>query len=311
MRSERADWPAELLGGRGKKIAAFAIAIAIGPLAIALKAFWVEYASFRSRPTPVDHAAARLVVPQLVEVSWSAPSGTLRGWFVPGQNRAAIVLVHGAGGNRGDVLAELKFLSRAGFSLLAFDWPGQGESDGLVTWDEPERAAVRSALDWLALRSEVDPDRIGAFGFSSGGYPLIQVAVEDRRIRALAVASTPADMIAFGKYEYRSRGPLTQLPAFLAMRLRGMHLDEQIPTRIIAELAPRPLFVVLGEGDVIVPAAMTRPLFEAAGEPKELLALPGVGHGEYAKLALPVYEERLTAFFSRSLRAPDEGGLGP
>ncbi len=278
-----------------------AATLAFAPVALATRTFWIEYASFRGKPTPVDHDEARRVLPQLLEVSWAGPSGVLRGWFLPGRETAAVVLVHGAGGNRGDLLSELGILSRAGFSLLAFDLPGQGESGGQVAWDEPERAAVRSGLDWLSARPEVDPGRIGAFGFSSGGYPLLQVAVTDERIRAVAVAGTPGNMTDFARYEYRRRGSIGQWAALLAMRLRGMHVEEQVPVETIHGLAPRPLLVIVGESDTVVPPGMTVALFRAASEPKELLALPNVGHGEYAKVAPGVYSERLISFFTRAL----------
>ena len=59
--------------------------------------------------------------------------------------------------------------------------------------------------------------------------------------------------------------------------------------------------MVLGESDVIVPAPLTRAIFDAAGEPKELLALPDSGHGEQARTSGPVYAQHLAAFFARAL----------
>jgi pimeloyl-ACP methyl ester carboxylesterase len=221
---------------------------------------------------------------------------------VPGREQAAIVLVHGSGGNRDDLLGELQILSKGGFTLLTFDWPGQGESGGRVQWDEPERAAVRSALDWLVARPEVDPARIGAFGFSLGTVPLLQVAVRDPRVRALALAGAPIGYEDHIRWDFRKYGPLSQLPGLWADHLRGMRMEEdQAPVQIVGQLAPRPLLAILGENDVIVPPAKTRALFAAANAPKDLLALPGVGHGEYAARGEAVYAEHLTTFFRRAL----------
>lgn len=280
------------------------------PLAIAGKTFWLEYASFDDPGRPVRTAQARAALPNLEEVSWESEGATLRGWFVPGRERAAVVLVHGSGGNRDDLLGELTILAEAGFTLLTFDWPGQGESGGRIQWDEPERAAVRSALLWLSARPEVDPARIGAFGFSLGTVPLLQVAVHDPRLQALALAGAPIGYEDHIRWDFRKYGPISQLPGLWADRLRGMHMDDQIPLQIVSEFAPRPLLFVLGEDDGIVPPKKTRELFAAAREPKELLALPGVGHGEYAARGEAVYAEHLTTFFKRALLGAASASAG-
>jgi pimeloyl-ACP methyl ester carboxylesterase len=288
------------------KLTLRAIGAAIGalglvPAALAVRAFWREFESLDAQPLTVRCDRARRALAGLAEVSWQSQGHTLRGWFVPGSERAAIVLLHGGGGTRCDVLPELEILSKRGFCVLAFDWPGHGESGGRAEWGEAERAALRSALDWLVARPEVDARRIGAFGFSSGGVPLIQQAATDSRVRAAAVAGTPGNVADFALWEYRRYGPITQWPALLAMRMRGIHWNDQAPQQVVRRLAPRPLLVVLGEADTIVPPAITRALFDAAGDPKELLSLPNVGHGEYACGALAVYSERLASFFSRAL----------
>ena len=287
-------------------LALSALVLAVGSMAA--RSFWSEYASFATPGTPPNaeqRERARRELPGLSEVSWQSRGNTLRGWFVPGRERAAVVLVHGSGGNRADVLPELRILSSAGFSVLAFDWPGQGESTGFPEWDEAERSALHAGVDWLAARPEVDPDRIGAYGFSLGGYLLIQEAIGDPRLRAIVAAGTPATMVDHTLNEHRmyGHGALSAYAALLAMRARGMHPWAQVAADIIPELAPRPLLVVLGEADTTVPPAMSRALFAAAREPKQLLAIPGAGHGAYAQVGQAVYEERLSAFFTSALAA--------
>ena len=293
-------------GCRTKGIAGRLIvaAIALGlllPLAIAVKTFLYEYSGFDTAGKPVHTPQAHQVLPSLQVVSWESGGAILRGWFVPGRERAAVILVHGSGGNRDDILGELEILSRAGFTVLTFDWPGHGQSGGHVEWDEPERAAMRSSIDWLSARPEVNPHRIGAFGFSLGTVPLLQVAVRDPRIRALALAGAPSTFEEQVRQEYRKYGLISQLPALWADRAHGMHLGEQVPLEIVGQLAPRPLFLVLGEKDQIVLPASTRALFAAARDPKDLLVLPGAGHGEYRSRGGAVYAEHLTMFFVRGL----------
>jgi pimeloyl-ACP methyl ester carboxylesterase len=68
------------------------------------------------------------------------------------------------------VLEEIRMLARHGYGVLAFDLFGNGESSGHSNGlGDNAQPAVDAALDWLAGRPEVDPDRVGALGSSLGG----------------------------------------------------------------------------------------------------------------------------------------------
>ena len=284
-------------------------ALCLFPCGVALKALYSEYTSFATpgtRITPAQRALARSELAGLREVSWLSGPNQIAGWFVPGSGGAAVVLVHGSGGNRMDVLPELALLSKRGFAVLAFDWPGQGESTGFPEWDQAERDALHTGVDWLVAQPGVDATRIGAFGFSLGGYTLIQEAVADPRLRAIVVAGAPGSMVQHTRWEHHryGHGELSAWPALLAMRARGMHPWRQVVQQIVGQLAPRPLLVVLGEADTTVPPAMSRAIFDAAGQPKQLLAIPGAGHGEYARVGGASYAQRLVDFFAGALPQP-------
>ncbi|HEY1694829.1 MAG TPA: alpha/beta hydrolase [Polyangiaceae bacterium] len=279
------------------------------PLGIAGRSFWREYAGFESLPAHVDSTAERGHLPALEDVSWPSGDGIIRGWFVPGTRLAAVVLVHGSGGNRTEVVRELEILSRDGFSVLAFDWPGHGESTGTVAWDAPERDALRRGIDWLQARRPSDV--IGGYGFSLGTIPLVQVAAGDERIRAMVLAGAPPSYIDLARWEYRRHGFLAVQPAVLGMRAHGMQLDDEVPTRIIAEFAPRPLLMFSGERDVTVPPSVSRPLFDAAREPKAFVVVPGAVHGKYAEEGGAAYADRLRSFFENSLRDRRVAGSPP
>jgi alpha-beta hydrolase superfamily lysophospholipase len=277
------------------------------------RVFRAEYASFCPPREPVNTAAARRRVAGLEAVSWPGPAGVVRGWFVPGRERAAVVLMHGTPGSRADLLGEVEILARRGFSVLAFDWPGHGESAGCARWDEAERATLGAAIDWLAARPETRGVPVGAFGFSAGGYPLVQRAVTDQRIRAVALAASVPDFVDVARWEYRGRtlGVLPYWPALVAARLRGMRARDQVPNRVVDRIAPRPVLVVHGTEDESIPAWMALGLYERAAAPKELLRVPGAGHGRYAEAAPELYAERLTSFFARALlgERPAAGGV--
>ena len=156
-------------------------------------------------------------------------------------------------------------------------------------------------MDFLERTPGVDPSKLGAFGFSMGGYITAQVAAQDTRLRAVALASSPNDALEHLHWEYRRFGVLRQWPALLALKVSGMPVDELVPQQTIAQVAPRPLLFIAGRKDELVPNWMTRKLYDAAREPKRLLLVPNAGHGGYAEADPGGYPTQLVAFFERLL----------
>lgn len=276
-------------------------AVVFPPLAllIAVRAYRTEKAIFFPKRVPLQVTAAHSGLPGVVEVEFGHPR--LRGWYVPSKNRAAVVLTHGAGGDRAQVLPETRALVASGFGALTFDWPGHGESEGEVHWNELERMALGAALDWLSVRSDVDPARVGLFGFSMGGYIAAQVAQTEPRVRALALAGTPSDVGAQSAWQFGRFGFLSRRPARWALERGGLGLDEPQPREAVASISPRPLLIVAGTTDHTVPIAMGHELHAAAREPKELFVVEGADHGQYDAVAGQAYRDRLVAFFQRLL----------
>jgi pimeloyl-ACP methyl ester carboxylesterase len=300
--------PARLdLTGRSKLVLAAGLllscALAI-PAYIAFAAFRLERGGFIPRRHAPRLGVAEFGVRGLRAVSFRNKDGhELAGYYAPGQSSAAIVIAHGASGERSDMAAETRLLAEAGFGVLAFDWPGHGESEGGIVWGEPERQALESALDFLSAQPEVDRHRLGAFGFSMGGYILTQVASRDARVRAVALAGTPHDAIEHTRWEYRRLGFLRREPALLAIRLAGMPVHELVPEQVIGKIAPRATLLVHGAEDQQVPDWITDRLYRAAGEPKQRLTVPGAGHGGYAEADPAGYGRALCDFFLKTLNA--------
>ncbi len=225
----------------------------------------------------------------------------LAAWHVPSRNGAAVILVHGTGAERASLLEETRLLARGGFGVLTLDLPGQGLSAGHTRWGAPEEGAVRAAVDWLCARPEVDPERLGAFGLSFGGYVLLQVAVAEPRLKALVLASTPEDLDAETRRANGRFGPLSALPALWVLHHYRGTARELPPPAAVAALAPRAVFILGGERDPLVPPAALTVLFVAAREPKELWIVPHAGHAGFAAVAGEEYGRRLSGFFARAL----------
>ncbi|MEP6883762.1 MAG: alpha/beta fold hydrolase [Gammaproteobacteria bacterium] len=236
-------------------------------------------------------------IPDLQEVSFGA-GGRLAGWYVPSRNRAAIVVAHGTNDDRASMLAELRLLSAAGFGVLAFDWPGLGRSQGEIRWDAGAQRALAAAYDWLAARSDVDPDRLGGLGFSMGGVMLARFAATDARVKALVLEGTPPSYEAYIRCHNHRWGRLSEWPARWAVRHSDLLNPALAPAALIGAFAPRPLLIIGGSADREVPEALVRELYAAAHKPKALWIVPGAGHVHYSSMVPEEYAQRLRQFYA-------------
>jgi pimeloyl-ACP methyl ester carboxylesterase len=243
-------------------------------------------------------------VAKLVDVTFAsegAGATLLRGWYVPSTNGAAVVLVHGYGGNRTAVWPEARALVARGYGTLLFDWQAHGESDGdVVTLGDDERHNLAGALDFLDRTGDVEPGKVGVFAFSMGGWAATPVAAKDARVGALVLAGVTSS------FEAQQREGLAALSPYLAgerweLRRKGVDLARARPVDFIASLAPRPVLLLRGSLDTTVPERWVEPLLAAAREPKELWTVEGAGHGGYFEAQGDRYTSKLVAFFDHAL----------
>ena len=117
-------------------------------------------------------------------VTFAARDGVhLAGWYVRSRNGAAIVLVHGGGGDRQGTIRHARMLAKAGYEVLLYDARGRGESAGHENafgweWDRD----VRGAVSYLAGRGI---HRIGLLGLSTGAEAVVTEAASDPRVEAV------------------------------------------------------------------------------------------------------------------------------
>ena len=170
------------------------------------------------------------------------------------------------------MLPHARALARRGVGVLMIDWPGQGESDGMMRMGEPERQALHAAIDFMSEREDVEQGRIGALGFSLGSYIVAQVSA----LGAFGDAEQQTEA------QFGSGGRLSRWSASLADHKAGFASGILRPVDLVGRIAPRSLLVVAGDHDRDVPLVLSQRLFEAAGPPRMLWIIRGAGHGNYA-----------------------------
>lgn len=247
------------------------------------------------------------------DVSFVTSDGVrLKGWLLKPSGRRdpspAIVLCHGVGANRSDFTELAAALARRGYFVLTFDFRAHGESGGSRTsLGYHEQKDVAAALAFLRSRGEIDPRRIGIYGFSLGGATAVLSAAESGGFRAVVADS------AFTSLRDQARTAITgfyHLPSFPFLQLTTLgyriyfltSVNDISPETAIVKLSPTPVFIIAGDGDELIPVENGKRLHAAAREPKELWIIPNALHGGTLSAAGPEYEKRVGDFFDKYLK---------
>jgi dipeptidyl aminopeptidase/acylaminoacyl peptidase len=236
----------------------------------------------------------------------------LAGRFFRGRSKATVVLTHGYGGNQDELLPTANALHEAGFSVFTYDLRGCGRSTGEVTFGAREQDDLRSVVDYLTTRDDVDAERIGALGFSMGAATTVMEAANDPRIKAVVDDSGWSDVYHWLRPSVSAvflhpGDRFSSLSLKLAEWRTDIDLDRLEPRKDVARLAGRPLLIIHGTADENVPPGDSDENFAAAREPKELWTIEGAAHGATVAPGGAASSERVVAFFRRALGVGQDG----
>jgi len=233
----------------------------------------------------------------------------LEGWkIVADSSKPWIILCHGLGANRSDLLDVAAGLHRAGFNLFLFDFRGHGGSQGRMTsFGWTEQRDLEGALAFLGQQADVPARPYGTYAISMGGAVALMVAARDERLGAIAVESPYTDLGSSLKRHARllySWLPPVPFHGFLvsAYRVRfGIWPSRISPAAGAARLGRRPLLVITGGADIRMPPEEAAQLAQQASGPHELLVIQGAGHLEGFSIDPDGYTSRLVRFFEEKL----------
>src|SRR5215207_2031519 len=227
---------------------------------------------------------------------------TLVGWYVPSRTGAAIITLHGSGGNRTGTLEHAAMLARHGYGILLLDLRGHGNSGGQVALGWDANLDIDAALAYLCTRLDVDPQRIGVLGLSMGGEVAIQAAAHTKWIKA--VVSDGAGARSLGD---RLSGPINPLavPAMWtstnAMALFTGLTPPPPLTELIPRIAPRPLLIISAGHGMGGEVELSDRFYAVAGEPKQHWQIPEAEHTGGLAARPQEYEAKVIAFFDAAL----------
>ncbi len=243
------------------------------------------------------------------EIAVKSASGVvLRGRFFDGPNRDLIVLVSGYGDTQEQMLPYAEFLHQAGFDTLTYNARARSDSGGeYVTLGVLEPIDLDSVVQYAAQRTDVDPGKIGVLGISMGGATAILTAARDRRIRAVVddcgFSDAPSVIAAsFEHFIHLPAIPFAPVTVWIASHRAGIDVNGVRPDEVIGQISPRPVLIIHGLADYVVPVANSERNFKAARQPKELWLVPGARHGEAHTVAKAEYEQKVVDFFESALK---------
>lgn len=231
----------------------------------------------------------------------------LEGWFVPAKvkSEAAIILMHGWGANRADILPITIFLAQR-YNLAYFDFRNHGNSGGGKTsLGCLEVKDFESVVKFLKAQKPAFIQKLAVHGFSMGAAAAITGAAKTPEIRAV-VSESPFSSYQEVVYRYATRffhAPRFIVPitfAFTRARL-GFDPEPSSPIYHAKALAPRPLLIIQCGSDNRMPVEEGQRLYAAAGEPKELWLVPGADHIGAKDQNPGEYEKKILAFFAQHL----------
>ncbi|MEZ4503756.1 MAG: alpha/beta fold hydrolase [Dehalococcoidia bacterium] len=258
----------------------------------------------------ITHVPRRAVVEQDLgaayqSVAFETSDGlTLRGWYVPSRNGAAVVIAHGSGSNRLGGVRHARVLVEHGFGVLLYDARGHGESDGatnMLGWGAD--LDIVAAARFAEAQPDVEAGRVGILGLSMGAELAIEAAAHSDVLAAVVADGASGRTLGDARDASPPRSVvLTQLPAlFVADTAVSLLSGRAAPANLtsLSPLVQEPVLYVAAGQDPIERALVSRIASESGGEHE--LWVVDAGHTRGLATFPAEYEARVIGFFERWL----------
>lgn len=237
------------------------------------------------------------------EVSLRTDDGvTIKAWYAPPANGAAIIMIHGAGGSREGVRRHIPLLIAHGYGVLALDLRGHGESGGTTNrfgWQGTRD--VGAAVTFLEGRDEVRA--IGGLGLSLGAEVLLGAASAYPALQAIVADGATQRSVD------ELRALPKERPLYRNFTARVMYATVRLLT---GDKPPKPLLESMRESGstlfLLIAAerdgqevAFNELFAEALGARATLWVAPESSHTKALSRHPEEYEQRVIGFFDAAL----------
>ncbi len=219
---------------------------------------------------------------------------SVHGWWIPTSdtplNKGVVLYLHGNGLNVGANVEHANRFHRLGLSVFLIDYRGYGKSQGEFPTESQVYKDAEFAWDYLVKQRGINPKQIYIYGHSLGGAVAIDLAVRHPEAAGLIVEgsfTSARAMVDFQSGVYR----MFPIDLLLTQRFDSLAKVDRLQM---------PLLFIHGTADTVVPVEMSKKLFDAAPEPKQLYIVPDAGHNNLAEFAGNQYLERISQFVQQA-----------
>lgn len=206
-----------------------------------------------------------------------------------GEAKGTVLYSHGNAGNIENHLGFIDFLPHMGWRLILYDYRGYGASTGGPPSRDKTIEDVHAALDWTLGRfgpAWLVGQSLGASlsiwvgGERSADIEGVIAVAPFTSHRAIAREALGSTLLLY---------PLKWPLGFFVSR-GGDPIDR------VADISPKPLLLVHGEADDLIPPWMSEELFGAAREPKRIRMIPRMGHNDGWRDSNPSFVSTILEF---------------
>lgn len=175
------------------------------------------------------------------------------------------------------------FIER-GVATLTLDGPGQGEAQPLLPMSADYEMAISAARKWLEGRSEIDSNRIGLWGCSTGGYLAARVMAEDSKFKLGVSVGGFYDARRFPDWPVSTQEAFRRLFWLKSFGEVVEYVREHVTLSSYMSKIKRPFLIVHGVQDHLVPMDEIQQMANEAGGNAELWAYEDGTHSVWNKL---------------------------
>ncbi len=214
----------------------------------------------------------------------------MHAWWIParGTERGVVLYLHGNGVNVGANVGQAERFHRLGFSVLLIDYRGYGLSQGGFPTETSLYQDAAAAWTYLTQTRQIQPAQIWLYGHSLGGAIAIELATHHPDAAGLIVQGSFTRMRAMVDHV----GQFWLFPIDLILQHRFESIGKVRSLRL-------PVLYVHGTADSVVPSQMSRELFHASSQPKQLYLVEGADHHDVGEVGGVAYLRTLDQFMSQ------------
>jgi pimeloyl-ACP methyl ester carboxylesterase len=288
-----------------------------------LAGLWLAYLVCHPRRPKLRRQPAKFGLdPAELRVPAPSESRSLHGWLCPGDPRRVVLVGHGLGQDKSYSLGHARFLNRAGYTVVLFDFRNHGASftdRGLTRFSERFADDVVAVAEQVRAMPPHADARIAVYGISMSSFAVMHALPRLGQVDAVVCDSGPApDPVATMRNLMRAGllplpRPLVTQPALAVLEAvsRPLIAAAISPPRAWPPPSTAPgcgstsMLFLVGDRDKVVSVDEVRAL--ASSYPRaKVVVVPEAGHMRTISAGPKQYRAAVLDFLGAALGTPGQ-----